>query len=87
MSKTKILADLWVVTEHQESWGKFRQWANIGLPLALAVESGMATLTESGQAIIDETYNMLLAVMELDEADEYEDLKAIFDAATESDEE
>lgn len=87
MSKTKILADLWVVTEHQESWDKFRQWANIGLPLALAVEAGMATLTESGQAIIDETYNMLLAVMELDEADEYEDLKAIFDAATESDEE
>ena len=83
MSKTKTLADLWVVTEHQESWDKFRQWANIGLPLALAVEAGMATLTESGQAVIDETYSMLLKVMELDEDVEYEDLRAIFDAATE----
>lgn len=85
MSKTKILADLWVVTEHQESWAKFRQWANIGLPLAIAVEADMVTLTESGQAIIDETYAMLLKVMELDEAGEYEDLAAIFDAATEDD--
>lgn len=87
MSKTKILADLWVVTEHQESWDKFRQWANIGLPLALAVEAEMVTLTERGQEIIDQTYNMLLAVMELDEADEYKDLQAIFNADTEGDEE
>ena len=85
MSKTKILADLWVVTEHQESWAKFRKWANIGLPLALAVEADMVTLTESGQAIIDETYKMLLAVMELPEDGEFEDLRAIFDAATEDD--
>jgi hypothetical protein len=86
INKAKILSDLRIATMEQEVWQAFHKWADLGLPLAALVTYGFAESTEKGDAVIDETYSMLLKVLELPEDAEFDSLKDLFDAAVPEDE-
>lgn len=78
--KAQILSDLYIVTKAMPEWADFHKWADLGVPLAMAVTYDMATANESGEELINETYSMLIKVLGIPDV-EYSDLQAIFDAA------
>ena len=78
--KAQILSDLYFVTKNMPEWADFHKWADLGVPLAMAVTYGMATVNDSGEELINETYSMLIKVLGVPDV-EYDDLQDIFDAA------
>lgn len=78
--KAQILSDLYIVTKNMPEWADFHKWADLGVPLAMAVTYGMATVNDSGEELINETYGVLIKVLGVPDV-EYDDLQAIFDAA------
>lgn len=82
-TKAKILSDLYVTVKAQEAWAEFLKWADLGVPLAMAVEYGFAMPTKKGLETIDETYAMLLKVLEVPDR-EYSDLSEVFAASSNS---
>lgn len=61
---------------HQE----FFEYNDLGIPLAIAHESGLCNLTPSGVEILTETYNELLKALKTPEGN-YETLADILEAS------
>lgn len=80
-TKAKILSDLYITVKAHEAWADFLKWADLGVPLAMAVEYGLAMPSKKGLEMIDETYAMLLKVLEVPDRD-YQDLSELFDASS-----
>jgi uncharacterized protein YaiI (UPF0178 family) len=68
----EILADMWVNHKTEEGLEDFISYNDIGLPLAFAVAEGMATISDKGKTFINETWNLLLATLEIEEDAGYE---------------
>lgn len=61
-SKCSILADIWLNYRDDEIFEDFINYNDLGLPLAYLADSGVVeTKTEQAQAFINETFDLLLA--------------------------
>ena len=66
-SKCSILADLWMNYRHEEEFQDFVEYNDMGLPLAFMASEDLATPRERGIAIINETFELLLSTLEVED--------------------
>lgn len=76
-SKAEILADLWLNYRDDEDFTDFVQYNDLGLPLSYLVASGIVKRTEMADKFIDETFDLLLASLEVEDTG-YETLDDVF---------
>ena len=60
-NKTLILADLWLNYRYNEDFVDFIEYNDMGLPLAYAINEGIVKSTETAEGFINETFDLLLA--------------------------
>jgi hypothetical protein len=80
MSKTEfsdraaILADLWLNYRADEEFIDFIEYNDLGLPLAYAISNGIVESTDLAATFIDETFELLLDGLDIDEDTGFETL-------------
>jgi hypothetical protein len=79
--KVSILAHLWVWYRDEDSLKDFFEFNDIGLPLAYFVSEKLATPLEQGSRFIDDTFDMFLQAIELEDTG-FKTLDEIFEAAS-----
>lgn len=84
-NKVAILSDLWLNYRGDVEFEDFVEYNDLGLPLAYALENGVVDVTIRAKAFIDETFELLLAGLEIeDEEDGFECLDDILGLEAES---
>ena len=78
-SRCEILAELWLDYRDDEDFLDFISYNDLGLPLAYGITNNLAKLTENGEAIINETWNLLLAGLSIEEDIGFETLDKLFE--------
>ena len=68
-NKCLILADLWLNFRDDEQFEDFIQYNDMGLPLAYALSEGVVKGTELSNKFIDETFDLLLGGLGVDDED------------------
>jgi len=66
-NKCDILGKLWIEHSDDESLKEFMKYNDIGLPLAYAITEQLATITDSGTEWIDETWEMLMETLGIED--------------------
>lgn len=72
--KTDILADLWLNYRNDVEFQDFIEYNDLGLPLAYAVSADIVKATEIAEGYINETFDLLLAGLEIEEDTGFESL-------------
>ena len=85
--KCEILGDLWIEYRDDDNFKDFIEYNDIGLPLAYAVSSELATATPKGELYVNETWDLFIDSLGLDYNAEYESLDEMLEQAIESEEE
>lgn len=67
-NKTTILADLWLNYRYDTEFVDFIEYNDLGLPLAYAINEGIVDTTELATNFINETFDLLLAGMSIEDA-------------------
>ena len=76
-NKANILAELWISYKRHEDFTDFVEYNDLGLPLAYLVSSGIVKTTDMANDFIEETFDLLLASLELEDTG-FETLDDIF---------
>jgi hypothetical protein len=76
--RCQILSDLWLDYKHEPELSDFVQYNDIGLPLAFAVTSDIVELTPTVSKFIDETFDLLLSVLNIEEDTGFQDLSEVW---------
>jgi len=79
--KANILASLWVWYRSEDSLKDFFEFNDIGLPLAYLHCEKLAVATEEGSRFIEETFDMFLQAINLEDTG-FKTLDEIFEAAS-----
>ena len=67
-TKCNILSDLWENYRDEEAFVDFIEYNDLGLPMAYMLREGLVNeVTEIGQIYINETFNLLIAALEIQE--------------------
>ena len=66
-AKAEILSDLWLNYRSEASFEDFVAYNDLGLPLSYAAAFGLATLSKEGEGMIEETFDLLLAALEIED--------------------
>ena len=86
--KCNILADLWLNYRNDEEFTDFIEYNDLGLPLAYAISNEIVEETETARRYVEETFELLLEGLELDDEDvAYETLDDMFEAIEDDDSE
>jgi len=64
-NKCEILGELWLNYRGDEQFEDFLEYNDLGLPLAYAISSNVIQSTPLAQTFIEETFDLLLAGLEL----------------------
>ena len=62
-----ILADLWANYRDSEAMKDFVEFNDLGLPLAYMASEKLCTVEDSGVIYINETFDMLLAAVDIED--------------------
>jgi hypothetical protein len=76
-TKTTILADLWMDYRGDEEFSDFLEYNDLGLPLAYAISSGIVKSSPLAQQYIEETFDLLLAAVKIEEDAGFDSLEDI----------
>ena len=76
-NKCSILAELWMEYRDDENFQDFINYADLGLPLAYAIDSKIVSLTPEAEKFITEAFDILVASMGLEDVG-FETLDDIF---------
>lgn len=79
-NKCSILAELWMNYRNDQNFEDFISYNDLGLPLAYAIANKMAKVTETGSRFIVETFELLLASLEVVDVG-FDTLNDIFESA------
>lgn len=74
-NKAQILADLWLDYKQDEEFADFIQYNDIGLPIAYAIANGIVKSTPLAENFINETFELLLAGLDIPEDVGFETLE------------
>ena len=66
-NKALILGQLWIQFKGEDEWADFFEYNDLGLPLAFAFAEGIINHTTTLEQYINETWDLLLEGMELDD--------------------
>lgn len=72
--RAEILSDLWENYRRDSEFEDFIEYNDIGLPMSYAVSNGLAKLTDIGERFIDESFDLLLAGLGIEEDTGFETL-------------
>ena len=64
-NKCAILSQLWLNYRDEEQFTEFFEYNDLGLPLAYILDNKIADLNDTSQKFIDETFELLLELLEL----------------------
>ena len=73
-NKAEILADLWLNYKDDEVFTDFIEYNDLGLPLAYAFANQIITKTDKLTKFIDESFDLLLLGLEVEEDTGFESL-------------
>jgi hypothetical protein len=62
-----ILAELWINHREEKKFEDFVSYNDLGLPLAFLIDSELVTTTEIANKYIEETWDILLKSLEINE--------------------
>lgn len=65
--KCAILAEVWLNYRSDEQFQDFIEYNDLGLPLAYAIDSDIVKSTEMAQRFIEETFDLLLASLKVED--------------------
>jgi hypothetical protein len=65
--KCQILAELWLNYRNEEQFEDFLEYNDLGLPIAYALANSIVKSTEMAERFVEETFDLLLASLELDD--------------------
>jgi hypothetical protein len=68
-NKVSILAELWMNYRDDEDLKDFVEYNDLGLPLAYFLMNELVLPTKQAELYIDETYNLLIASLQVDDAE------------------
>lgn len=68
--KLEILADLWMNYRSDEEFTDFIEYNDLGLPLAYAAINNITSLNPTGEAMVEESFNLLLAALGVEDLEE-----------------
>jgi hypothetical protein len=80
-NKVKILAKLWIDFRDDEKMQDFIEYNDMGLPLAYLSDNELAKPTDLGNKYIEETFDLLLASLDIEEDTGFESLDELFGTA------
>lgn len=80
-NKISILADLWIDYRDDLDFADFVEYNDISLPLAYCLDNKIVEPTSKALAFIDETFNLLLTGLGIEEDTGFEDLSALLEQA------
>lgn len=66
-NKAEILSDLWLNYRKEETFKDFVEYNDLGLPLAYSHSFSLAKLTSEGEMMIEETFDLLLAALDIND--------------------
>jgi hypothetical protein len=75
--KCEILNQLWSDYRYDEDFQDFVEYNDIGLPLASFIDEGLVDTTPRAEIYIGETFDLLVAALEIEDKD-YDSLEAMF---------
>lgn len=79
-SKVSILADVWMEYRDDEAFTELFEYADLGFPLAYAIDNNIVESTEEASWLINSTFELLLKLLGVEDTG-YEDIVNLFDAA------
>jgi hypothetical protein len=65
--KCQILAELWLNYRNEEQFEDFLEYNDLGLPISYALANSIVKSTEMAERFVEETFDLLLASLELDD--------------------
>jgi hypothetical protein len=82
-TKCAILSDLWINYKEDEALEDFVTYNDLGLPLAYFINTDLVKPNEEAFPYIDETYDLLVESLGLDENEEFSSLAEMLDKSEE----
>jgi hypothetical protein len=79
-NKAAILAEVWMNYRSDEDFQDFVEYNDLGLPLAYAIAENIIPATDRAKRFIEETFDILLAGLNLED-EGFETLTAILEKA------
>ena len=76
-NKVTILSELWINYRDDEQLQDFIEYNDLGLPMAYLLFNDIVSTTDNSEAYINETYDLFIASVEVDDI-EYTNLSEIF---------
>jgi hypothetical protein len=73
-TRASILSELFMKYRKDETFKEFREYANLGLPLAYAISTGVVPSTDKAQELVDDAFEGLLEILEIAEDEGFKDL-------------
>ncbi len=70
--KARCVGRAWATLDDNDEWRPIVQKYNLGFPYAYLHDSGDGTLSESGKAQVEETYDFLVDALNLPPSDYYD---------------
>lgn len=83
--KASILADLWLNYRDDTKFADFVEYNDLGLPLAYAVSEAIVETTDLAARFIEETFELLLEGLGIEEDTGFETLDDMLEAESEED--
>ena len=65
--KVSILAELWIEYRNEPDFEDFIAYSDIALPLAYCINNGIVESTSLAEIFINESWELLLAALDIDE--------------------
>lgn len=81
--KLAILSDLWLNYRKDEEFADFIEYNDLGLPLAYAIFESIVENTEIASRFVEETFDLLLEGLDVDEDTGFETLDDLLAEADE----
>lgn len=77
-TRAEILAELWMNYRDDSQFEDFIDYNDLGLPLAYASANKIVKLTNQGESLLNETFELLLSALDIPEDEGYESLEDLF---------
>lgn len=78
-AKCNILAELWLDYRDDQQFKDFIEYADLGLPLAYCISTGIVEKTDKAKSFVDESFELFLASLGIEEDTGYEDLQGVLE--------
>jgi hypothetical protein len=81
--RCEILGELWITYRNDKDFRDFIEYNDIGLPVAYAISNAIVESTTVSEAFINETWNLLLESLEVDEDTGFDNVEDLLSGSEE----